>query len=204
MRTQFARRIALGCMVTIVAGACAASAPTASPSRTPLPSPSVVPSPSAVVPASALIPSPAVVPSPTVDPSPAVVASPSLVAPSSVAPSPSTAASPSPPESPSPSTGAGFGPVESAEQAIAAVGAFDSQFLGYRQQVPGQIGDGPHVVVSKVADGWQLTFVTGSGDCFAGCINHVYAKFLVTPSGQVTALCTWTTEADRVIDGERC
>lgn len=84
------------------------------------------------------------------------------------------------------------------------MGAFDPQFLGYHQQVLGQIGEGPHVVVEKVADGWQLTFVTGSGDCFAGCIQHLYARFLVTAEGQVTALCSWATEADKVIDGEKC
>jgi hypothetical protein len=99
---------------------------------------------------------------------------------------------------------AAFEPVESAGQAIAAVGAFDPQFLGYAPQVPGQIGEGPHVMVEKVADGWQLTFVTGSGDCFAGCIEHAFAKFLVTPAGLVTPLCRWSTASGEVVDGEAC
>lgn len=106
-----------------------------------------------------------------------------------------------PPATPS---AAAFGPVEDPGQAIAAVGAFDPQFLGYGPRIVGQIGDGPYVMVETVAGGWQLTFVTGSGDCFSGCIDHAFAKFLVTPAGVVTPLCQWSTEAGKVTDGEKC
>lgn len=143
---------------------------------------------------------------PTVSPSVApsrsspVTAGPS--APTTVIPS---AASPSPPSasaSPSPSD-AGLH-VDNAEAAIAAVGRFDPRFLGYRPQQPGAIGDGPHVIVEHGGRGWVLTFVTGSGDCPAGCISHAYAKFSVTQEGIVTLLCTWETESGGASSGTEC
>ncbi len=93
----------------------------------------------------------------------------------------------------------------SAEAAIAAVGAFDPQFLGYGQKEPGMIGEGPHVIVVPVDDDWELTFVTGSGDCPAGCIDHAFAKFTVTRGGMVTLLCRWTTQSGvGVTSGKEC
>lgn len=90
------------------------------------------------------------------------------------------------------------------QAAIAAVGAFDPRFLGYAMQLPGRIGEGPHVTGAAVPDGWELTFVTGSGDCMAGCIDHAYSRFHVSRSGTVTPLCQWSTEADRVVQGTPC
>lgn len=67
------------------------------------------------------------------------------------------------------------------------------------------IGDGPHVVVMRATDGWILTFVTGSGDCPAGCIEHAYAKFSVSGDGTVVELCRWTTSSGvGVTSGKEC
>ena len=79
------------------------------------------------------------------------------------------------------------------EQAIAAVGAFDSRFLGYEPLDPDVIGQANYVEVREFPGrGYELTFVAGSGDCPAGCINRDYARFDVRPDGTVTLRCEWS------------
>ena len=77
-------------------------------------------------------------------------------------------------------------------EAIEAVGVLESQFEGYRPQPPDVIGASSNVLVQEDATGFLVTFVTGSGDCFAGCINTRYDKFHVAFDGTVDRLCTWT------------
>ncbi len=57
----------------------------------------------------------------------------------------------------------------------------------------GLIGQSRWVIARQVTAGIELTFVTGSGDCPAGCIEHAYDTYLVEPDGTVTFVCS---EAD--------
>jgi hypothetical protein len=85
---------------------------------------------------------------------------------------------------------------------VAAVVAQQPQFAGYQVIAP-QIGAsaspispvGPiggtdrRVLVEQTASGFRVTFMTGSGDCPAGCIVHRYDVFLVGTDGTVEAAC---------------
>ena len=96
-------------------------------------------------------------------------------------PSPAATATPSPsPEA-----------VTSVEEAIAAVVAVEPRFQGFGPLDLDVIGQANHVRGSETARGFELTFVAGSGDCPAGCINHHYTKFLVGRDGSVVMLCEW-------------
>ncbi len=116
-------------------------------------------------------PSPVSVPSATTTPS----------APPTLGVSPS-----SPPASPAATR------ITSAEQAIAAVVAQDPRFLGYGPLDPNLIGQANHVRAKQTETGFELTFVSGSGDCPAGCINHDYVKFHVGRDGSVVKRCEWS------------
>lgn len=87
-------------------------------------------------------------------------------------------------------------PIDTVEEAIAAVGAVDSSFLGYEPFDPDVIGASAWVEVEETADGYLLTFMKGSGDCPAGCINRAYAKFAVDRDGSVELLCEWREGGD--------
>lgn len=54
----------------------------------------------------------------------------------------------------------------------------------------GLVGQSRWVIAREVTAGFELTFVTGSGDCPAGCIEHAYDTYLVQPDGTVTFLCS--------------
>lgn len=54
----------------------------------------------------------------------------------------------------------------------------------------GLIGQSRWVIAREVSRGIELTFVTGSGDCPAGCIEHTYDTYLVQPGGTVTFICS--------------
>ncbi len=51
------------------------------------------------------------------------------------------------------------------------------------------IGASTWAVVSEHDSGIALTFMTGSGDCPAGCIHVRAETYLVAPDGSVTFLC---------------
>jgi hypothetical protein len=132
---------------------------------------------------------------------------------STAAPTPAPSASSIPaapstlsPPALSPGTSASFValPIGTAEAAIAAVVAIAPQFAGFGPERPGQVGESSHVVVATVDTGWQLTFVTGSGDCMAGCIEHAYAKYAVARTGKVSLQCEWSTDAGTVVKGRSC
>jgi hypothetical protein len=102
--------------------------------------------------------------------------------------------SPSPSATPTAAPGGPQPPIESVEEAIAAVAAVDSQFLGYEPLDPDVIGASAWVEFADGEDVMTLTFVRGSGDCQAGCINKAYAKFEVhKQDGKVVKLCEWAT-----------
>jgi hypothetical protein len=97
---------------------------------------------------------------------------------------PATSPSPAPPGVPSP-------PIDSAEEALAAVAALDSNFLGYRPRDPDLIGQSSWVDVRQTGTGYELTFFRGAGDCPAGCITRSYVKFSVGRDGRVEKRCEW-------------
>jgi hypothetical protein len=115
----------------------------------------------------------------------------------SLAPLPPSASSSGPPE-------ASAGPVSitTAEGAVAAVVAQQPQFAGYEMVAPligasaspvshiGPIGGTERsVLVEQIAAGFRVIFVTGSGDCPAGCIDHRYDVFVVDTDGTVVPAC---------------
>jgi hypothetical protein len=81
--------------------------------------------------------------------------------------------------------------VSSPEDAIAAVGRFDSNFLGYTLRDPDLIGQSAWVEAKAVANGFELTFFHGEGDCPAGCIERSFIKFFVDRDGRVEKRCEW-------------
>jgi len=96
-------------------------------------------------------------------------------------------------------------PVATAEQALAAVIEELPRFEGYPlRPAPepegspgpiyggGLIGQSRWVIAREVAAGFELTFVTGSGDCPSGCIEHAYETYLVEADGAVALICSET------------
>lgn len=71
--------------------------------------------------------------------------------------------------------------------------ASDRTFVGYSQRKPGvgPAGGSKFVTVSATSAGYELIFVTGSGDCPAGCIDHTFTKFTVARDGTVEKRCEW-------------
>ena len=129
--------------------------------------------------------------------SPSVAASESPAAADSPSP-PAVSSSPSPPASPPGSAGAsGSGavgvdpPIDSTQEAIAAVAAVEPRYAGYKQRNPDLIGQANYVTAKEVTGGFELVFSTGSGDCPAGCINRSFAKFTVERDGTVEKQCEW-------------
>ena len=107
-----------------------------------------------------------------------------------------------PSASPSPSA-SGTASVTSVEEAVAAVVEADPRFLGYGPQDRDLIGQTNFYLASRVGSSFELTFVAGSGDCPAGCIEHEFAKFRVTEDGTVTLLCEWS-EGGEAPQGTPC
>jgi hypothetical protein len=134
---------------------------------------------------------------------PATASSPSPTSMPSTTPTPSAVPTP-PSTSPTPSVSFVVAPIGDADEAIAAVVAAAPQYAGFGPERPGQIGESSHVVIATVDAGWELTFVTGSGDCMAGCIEHSYAKYAVARTGEVRLLCEWSTDAGTVVQGRPC
>jgi hypothetical protein len=48
------------------------------------------------------------------------------------------------------------------------------------------VGDGNDIMLDPEGETYHWIFVTGSGDCPAGCINHEYWGFTTTASGAIT------------------
>ena len=115
---------------------------------------------------------------------PSVAASPSASVPASSAPGASG--------TPATSPGGSGGTVSTPQQALAAIVATDPRFLGYEQLDPNLIGQANYFEAERVDGGFELTFVAGSGDCPAGCINRDFAKFRVTENGEATLVCEWS------------
>lgn len=113
----------------------------------------------------------------------------------SVSPSPvGPGGSPSPILTPtgSPAVGVPVPPIDTAEEALAAVAAADPRFLGYAPRDPNRIGQANYVEVTQRGDAFELVFSSGSGDCPAGCIERSFEKFVVRRDGSVEHRCSWS------------
>ena len=69
--------------------------------------------------------------------------------------------------------------------AIAAVKSQFNQVANVRPKSPGSIGGTTDITSIERADGWDLVFWIGSGDCPAGCIDNHYYYFSVKKDGHV-------------------
>jgi hypothetical protein len=79
-------------------------------------------------------------------------------------------------------------PTLSIPDAASAIAAVKSQFdqVGQVQpKSPGSIGGTTDITAIERADGWDLVFWKGSGDCPAGCIDNRYYYFSVKKDGRV-------------------
>ncbi len=73
-----------------------------------------------------------------------------------------------------------------ADAAVAAVKAKFVEVAKIQRAGAGVIGASTQITVLERADGWDLVFWEGSGDCPAGCINNRYYYFSVKKDGRVT------------------
>jgi hypothetical protein len=55
-------------------------------------------------------------------------------------------------------------------------------------------GDGPTICLTGGPSTWHYVLDAASGDCPAGCIDHVFRHFTTEAAGAVTALETWGTK----------
>jgi hypothetical protein len=82
-------------------------------------------------------------------------------------------------------------PIDSLEEAIAAVGEADSSFLDFQPLDPNNIGASAWVEGEAQGEDWDLTFVRVLGDCPAECVNRAYARFHVLREGFIEPRCEW-------------
>ncbi len=76
-------------------------------------------------------------------------------------------------------------PIASADSAIAAVKAQFPAVAKIEKTAKGTIGASTNITALDRADGWDLVFWEGWGDCPAGCINNRYSYFSVKRDGSV-------------------
>jgi hypothetical protein len=112
----------------------------------------------------------------------------------SAAPTPSPSSSASAPGASAGSAAPVDGTIDTPEEALAAVALVAPQYLGYGPRDLDVIGQSSWVDTSRTAEGFEITFVTGSGDCPAGCIEHQFARYEVRTDGTVRLLCEWRSE----------
>jgi hypothetical protein len=118
----------------------------------------------------------------------------------------------------------GAGPVDTAEKALAAVVAEHPEFADHPLRIapsrPGaspspivggepMIGLSAWAIVSAAPDGYLVTFVTGSGDCPAGCTEHRLDTYHVRTDGTVSHRCSTDPAAgvppsDRAVPFDPC
>ncbi len=77
-------------------------------------------------------------------------------------------------------------PIADADSAIAAIKVRYPEVSKIQKTSPGMIGGSTNITTLVRADGWDLVFWEGSGDCPAGCINNHYYYFSAKKDGGVT------------------
>jgi hypothetical protein len=80
------------------------------------------------------------------------------------------------------------GPVTTPEQAAARVGAAEPTLAGIGPLDPDIIGGCCFWEAAETADGFEVTYEVGWGDCPSGCIDRHHWTFAVTRDGAVTLL----------------
>jgi hypothetical protein len=93
-------------------------------------------------------------------------------------------------------------PTVSIPDAASAIAAVKSQFVKVAQIRPktaGAIGATTDITALERADGWDLVFWQGSGDCPAGCIDNHYYYFSAKKDGRVLE----TGEYARIFDADK-
>jgi hypothetical protein len=75
--------------------------------------------------------------------------------------------------------------ISNADSAIAAVKVQFSAVTQIEKTSKGTIGASTNITVLDRADGWDLVFWEGWGDCPAGCYNNRYYYFSVKQDGSV-------------------
>ena len=88
--------------------------------------------------------------------------------------------SPVPSGTPAPS------PVSNADAAIALVKAQFVEVARIQKSPAGAIGVSQNIFVFERAEGWDIAFWQGDGDCPAGCINNRYYYYSVSKAGRAT------------------
>ncbi|MBI5035466.1 MAG: hypothetical protein HZB51_33490 [Chloroflexi bacterium] len=76
-------------------------------------------------------------------------------------------------------------PVPNADAAIASIKSRFTQVSKIQKSSAGMIGASSDIRVFDRADGWDLAFWQGSGDCPSGCINNHYYYFSVKKDGTI-------------------
>lgn len=69
---------------------------------------------------------------------------------------------------------------------MVAIKARFAEVAKIQKKAPGTIGGSTDITSIVRADGWDLIFWEGSGDCPAGCINNHYYYFSAKKDGGVT------------------
>lgn len=98
-------------------------------------------------------------------------------------PTPTTTPMPSlppiPPSSPTSSA------IPNADAAIALIKTQFTEVANINKIPAGSIGASQNIFAFERADGWDIAFWQGDGDCPAGCINNRYWYFSVKKDGRV-------------------
>ncbi len=82
--------------------------------------------------------------------------------------------------------------VPDADTVIAVVKAKFPEVAKIQKKSSGTIGATTDITALQRADGWDLVFWEGWGDCPAGCINNRYSYFSVKQDGSVTKAGEYT------------
>lgn len=79
-------------------------------------------------------------------------------------------------------------PIDSADEAVAAIIAAGGPFDGFVAESDGLIGASQtYIVAGDVEQGWKVNFTYGWGDCQAGCINsHIFYYIVDVTTGDVS------------------
>lgn len=86
--------------------------------------------------------------------------------------------------------------INSANEAIALAQLQFPKLKDIKQTPRGTIGASTQITVKEQADGWQLIFWQGEGDCMAGCINHHFWYVAVSKSGLASLAGEYMREYD--------
>lgn len=82
--------------------------------------------------------------------------------------------------------------IPNADAAIALVKSQFAEVARIQKPASGSIGASQNVFAFERADGWDIAFWQGEGDCPAGCINNHYWYFSVKADGRIVKAGEYT------------